>query len=441
MKLFYFLIFLFLFHNCSFDKKSGIWNSQEINVKKEESTFKDFEKLSTSNKSFNEIINLEKNFKFNLHKPIKNLEWKDIFFSSSNNFINFKYNDLNKVILKSKKLTRYKTDKYIIFEKNHLVLFDEKGNIIVFSTQEEKIISRFNFYKKKYKNIKKKLNLIVENNLIFVSDNIGYLYAFDFKKNKIIWAKHHKIPFRSNLKLFDNKIVAAAQNNNLYFFNKKSGEIFKMFPTEETVVKNQFINNLSLSGNSLLFLNTYGTLYSISAKTLKVNWFLNLNQSTDLNPSNLFFGSVIVQDKNVIVISANQFTYIIDATTGRLLSKNNFFLNSKPVISNNNLFLITSNNFLISVNLNNFKIVYSQNIDEQIANFLDTKIKKVAIKDVMLVNNKITIFLKNSYIVNFNINGSIEEVRKLPAKINSQPIIINNSILFIDKKNKLIVLD
>ena len=33
-------------------------------------------------------------------------------------------------------------------------------------------------------------------------------------------------------------------------------------------------------------------------KSMKINWFLNLNQSLDFNPSNLFLGSQDNQDKN-----------------------------------------------------------------------------------------------------------------------------------------------
>ena len=214
-----------------------------------------------------------------------------------------------------------------------------------------------------------------------------------------------------------------------------------MLPTEEITVKNQFVNNLAFVDNSLFFINTYGTLYSIDTNTMKVKWFLNLNQSIDLNPSNLFFGTVIVQHNNKIVISGNQSTYIIDSNTGRLLSKKNFFLKTKPVILNNYLFLVTNNNLLISINLNNFKILYSQDINQKVANFLDIKKKEVKIKNIMLSNKKIFLFLENSFLLVFNINGNIEEIRKLSAKIISQPIFINGSILFIDKKNRLVVLD
>ena len=129
------------------------------------------------------------------------------------------------------------------------------------------------------------MNTIIENEIIYVSDNLGYLYSFNIKTNNLIWAKNYKVPFRSNLKIEGNNLIAANQDNYLYFFDKKNGEIVKLFPTEKNEVKNNFINNLSVSDNYTFFLNTYGSLYSLVNQSLKVNWFVNLNRSIDLNPT------------------------------------------------------------------------------------------------------------------------------------------------------------
>ena len=47
-------------------------------------------------------------------------------------------------------------------------------------------------------------------------------------------------------------------------------------------------------------------------KNFDINWFLNLNESLDLNPSNLFFGSEIVINNDKLLVSSNQFFYILD---------------------------------------------------------------------------------------------------------------------------------
>ena len=380
MKIFYALIIIIFFQNCSFDNKTNIWKNENRVSNKDNDLFKEFETLSSTNKKFDEIISLDTNFQFKTSGSINNSEWSDIFYEQTNNFKNFKYNDNNQIILKSKKLSKFKLNDFALFKENHLIINDQKGNLIVFSITDNKVIAKFNFYKKRYKKIKKILNLIIENNIIYVSDNIGYLYAFDFKKNKVLWAKNYKIPFRSNLKLHENKLIASNQNNDLYFFDKNNGDILKLLPTEETIVKNSFINNLSMNEESLFFLNTYGSLYSIENKTMKINWFLNLNQSLDLNLSNLFFGNQIINSNNKIIVSSNEFTYIIDENTGSIISKKNFSSLIKPVILDDYLFLITKNNLLVSVDLTNGKILYSYNINENIAKFTNTKKKMLNLK-------------------------------------------------------------
>ena len=87
------------------------------------------------------------------------------------------------------------------------------------------------------------------------------------------------------------------------------------------------------------------------------------------------------------------------------------------------------------------KIIYSYDINTKISDFLSIKKKKVYFKSFSILNNKIFVFLQNSYLLIFNINGELEEVRKLPAKINTNTIFVDSKILYISKKNKLIVIN
>ena len=441
MKLFCSLIILFLLNNCSFDNKTGIWDNEKEDYKKNSSLFKDFKTISISKNNFNKIIILDKKTKIKISTPINNLEWEDIFYNFNNNSKNFKYDNKNQINTRSKRLSKSAVNENILFSNNCLIIHDEKGNIIIFSVLENKIIKKFNFYKNKFKNIDIKINLIIEKNIIYASDNIGYLYALNLKTGQLIWAKNYKVPFRSNLKIIDNKLIASNQNNDLYFSDKKNGDLIKFIPTEETVIKNRFINNISITEeNNLLFLNTYGSLYSIDVKTMKINWFINLNQSIDINPSNLFMSNEVVSSSNKILVTSNNNFFIIDENTGSILSKFSFSSLVKPIINENYVFLITKNNFLILLDLNTNKILYSSDIDDQISNFLDIKKEKSIIKSFMLVNNEIFVFLKNSYVLSFQSSGTIKSVKKLPARLNSIPIIIDKLIYFLNNKNKLVVL-
>ena len=58
-----------------------------------------------------------------------------------------------------------------------------------------------------------------------------------------------------------------------------------------------------------------------------------------------------------------------------------------------------------------------------------------------MINNKIFIFLKNSYVIVFELNGNIEKIIKLPLKLNSEPILIKDSLIFLDFKNKISIIN
>ncbi len=443
MRIYYFLI-IFLVSGCSFDNKSGIWNNENIistNSKKAQGEFVELNELLKI-EIFNKTIDLKNEFKFNLSPPVKNFEWRDYFYKNSNNFDNFKYSKLDNEIFKSKKLSRKKSEEFAIFENNKFIFSNQEGDIILFSVSENRILNKFNFYKKKFKNLKKKLSLVIENNIIYVSDNLGYLYAYDSKLNKILWAKNYKIPFRSNMKVDNNNIYTSNQNNDFLIIEKNSGEVLKKIPTEENNIQNVFINNIALDEkNFLFFLNSYGSLYSIDTNTLQVRWFINLNQSLNSNYLNNFLSSEIVYQKKKIIISTNYYTYIINSENGFIISKLNFSSKVKPIIHNNYLFLVTKNNFLIAFDLINLKILYSYNIDDQVAKNLKIKKKKISLKDLLLVNDDLFILLNNSYILYFNIRGKLKVIKKLNASMNTKPIFVDNALLYLDNNNKLRILN
>jgi len=440
MKLYFISIILLLINACSFDNKSGIWTS-DIEEKKKRDILKDFKKISVTEDAFDKIISLENSKKIEISLPINNLQWNDIYFNDENNLKNFKADNLNQILFQSKKLSRNKSSNYLIFENGNLIISDDKGNIIVYSVKEKKIISKYNFYRKEYKGIKKKLNLYVQNNIIYVSDSVGYLYAFNYENKQLIWAKNYKLPLKSNLKISGNKIICADVNNNLIFFDRENGELLKLIPTEGTTVTNEFVNNISKYKSNIFFLNSYGTLYSINSETMDLKWFINLNPSLNLNQSNLFDGSEIINNGSKIVVSSNKKTFFIEVKTGSILKSYNFTSAVKPIIHNNIGFFVTNNSLLVAINLDNYQILYSKDINLQVAKFLNAKKRNLNFKDIMLLNSEIFIFLENSFILNFENNGELKEVKKLPSKIYSSPILIDNSILYLNLRKKLIILN
>jgi len=197
---------------------------------------------------------------------------------------------------------------------------------------------------------------------------------------------------------------------------------------------------LASSKDFLFYLNTYGSLYSISNKG-NIKWFINLNQSLDINPSNLFYSNPIVLNQDKLIVSTDLYLYVLNSNNGSIFHKVAITSLLRPIISGENLFLITKDNLLVCVNLNTGKIVYSLDISKNIADFLDIKKKSINIKSLAIINNDLFLFLDNSYLVRFSSVGKIKNINKLSYKLHSFPIFVNESILYLNNKNKLIIIN
>ena len=83
----------------------------------------------------------------------------------------------------------------------------------------------------------------------------------------------------------------------------------------------------------------------------------------------------------------------------------------------------------------------SYDLNEKIAKYLKIKKKSAEFKSMMMANNYLYIFLKNSYFLKLNLYGEILSVQKLSSKLKTYPIFVDNSLMFLNNKNRLIVID
>ena len=145
----------------------------------------------------------------------------------------------------------------------------------------------------------------------------------------------------------------------------------------------------------------------------------------------------MINNGNLLMVNSENYTYIIEANTGRIVIRYNFSSDINSLMLNNYLFLKTKKNFLTAIDLEQNKIIYSLNINKKIEKFLKSKKDNIKVVNMAMVNNEIFLFLQNSNILKFNIKGNLNKIDKLPSKSSSHPLFIDGSILYIDKKNKI----
>ena len=124
-----------------------------------------------------------------------------------------------------------------------------------------------------------------------------------------------------------------------------------------------------------------------------------------------------------------------------MLFKKNLGSNLSPLIFKDYVFLINNDNLIVGFSIKEKKIIYSYNFEDEYK--IDSKFKKISyfINYMNIVNNSIYLFPNKPYIFKINFSGDLVKVIKLKNNIYSNPIFINNSIFFLDDKNKLVILN
>ena len=449
------LIFVsIIFVSCSFDNKTGIWKdasntpidnqvTRSIERGKSNSRYEDiFIKNQTYNKEKKplNILNVE------IDEPFKGINWPEIYAVPTNNVSNFSYSGNKKLLSKTSKLSKFPSSRDgasrdIIFYKNNLISYDHKGTIFIYSLDLNKKIFEYNFYKKKFKKFDKEIHLIVNEDILYAADNLGYLYALNLNNKSIVWAKNYGIPFRSNLKFAKNQIFLANQDNVIYSINSNSGNKDWQFATNLTFLKNDFQNNFALDilRSNLLFLNTNGELYSINYLSQKINWVLNFKKSSKPGDTELFLSHPIVIKNDSIFISTEKKVTSYDLLKASRKWNLSAIPIIKPIITSNYTYAILKNNLLICIDNVNGNVVWSKNI---FGNRLDNKIKKKfdSIIDFKMVNNIINIYSRSGYLLSFNPNdGNLKYQNRISKNgINSKIFFLNNNMFFLDSDNRLL---
>jgi len=449
MKSFFVIFFIISTSSCSFDNKTGIWKdasntpveTQPVDAINENNVTSRFEDIFIKKEMFSEEIKITENLKLNLDSPTENKNWLEKFGVKTNNISNSLYSGNKILISKSSKLSKHASNESIVFFENNLISFDHKGKIFFFSLDINKKIFDYNFYKKEFKNIKKILYLTVDKNILYVADNLGYIYAINLNNKLLIWAKNYGIPFRSNIKIADDQILIANQDNLIYSIDTKTGNKNWQFATSLTFLKSDFKNNFVVDeiNKNLYFLNTSGELYSISYDNKKINWVLNFKNSSLTDNTDLFLSQPMVLKKNNLIISTEKALLSFNVLTGS--RQWSFPSNSilKPILTKNYVYILSKNDLLICLDNKTGKVLWSKNI----YNNLDKNLIKKKINNfhqVSLANNQINLFSKSGYLALFNYkNGNLEYIKKISKNgISSEIIFMKKNMFLIDNKNKLL---
>ena len=425
------LIALVFLNNCSFNENSRIWNNKENNLE----TDKNIKKVFAEKK--NEISELNKNLKLEL----SNVKLNDKITDNQNNLGSQNYKGkLNKIAnFKFSKIDEINQLNFKpIFLKDGIIFFNKKGSIIRYQNNK-KVLWKKNHYSNSEKKLKPKLNFLLDNQNLIVTDSIAKYYSVNLSSGELNWVKNNTYPFNSDIKKYKDKIFVVDYKNTLRCFKISDGSECWNLQTEDSFTISNIKYSLVLLNENVIFTNSIGDITAVDIKTGLIAWQLPTQSSNIMNETYNFKISKLVSDGDSIFFSNNKNEfYSVDVKTGTTNWINEINSNIKPILIGNLIFTISNEGYLYVVDKNKGNII---RVTDLFINYKDKKRKNVY--PIGFVIGKKNLYLTNSdgkMIVAGIDLGNILKVEKVSGDLVSEPFIFNNS-LFVIRNGSIVQYD
>ena len=420
-RLLIFIISLFFLNNCSLNENSRIWKDKKdnsINAKNIKKIFSE-KKIITQ---FNQELKLD----------LTNVKIKNKIVDNQNNY---GFQDYSGSI---DKVGNYKFSKLDdvnelnfkpVFLNDGLIFFDKKGSIIRYDNNQ-KVLWKKNHYSKLEKKLKPKLNFVLVDQNLLITDSISKYYSINVNSGELIWSKNNIYPFNSEIKRSKNKIFVVDYKNTLRCYNINDGSECWSLPTEDSFTISSSNFSLIIDGELIIFTNSIGDVTAVDIDSGLITWQLPTQSSSIINETYNFKVSKLVSDNESIYFSNNKNEfYSIDVKTGTTNWINEINSNLTPIISGNLIFTVSNEGYLHVIEKNNGNIIRISDL------YLDYKIKKRKnVKPIGFAIGDKKLYLTNTdgkmIIVDLNL-GKVIGVEKIAGNFTSRPFIFNQSLFVI----------
>ena len=436
LKFFLFLyLYLFFLASCSLDKKTGFWTKTKKITQTEKIKFK-IKEIFAEEKALNKEFNPE--LKINLSaKPINNSFVNN--FDNNNGRINYNGNLKNISRYKFSKIENFnKFEPEIVFDKDNVIFFDNKGSILKFNNSS-KLIWKKNYYSKSEKKLNPILFLARNNNILITADNISKYYAVDINSGELLWSKNNSSPFNSQVKIYKNKFFAVDFKNILKCFSLKDGKEIWQIKTEKSFIKSQKKLSLIIINDVIYFNNSVGDISAVDINNGTLLWQTPTLGSAVFDEQIFLKTSDLIADNDTILFSNNKNEFIsLDLSTGLLNWKQKVNSSLRPTLINNLIFSVSLEGFLFVIDKKSGNIIRVTDVFKQF------KIKKrQKIKPVGFIVGSENIYLSTNngkLIIIDVLTGKPISILKIDNDKISRPFVLNQN-LYIIKENSVIKLN
>ena len=431
-KIFQLLLIIIFFSGCSFNKNSKFWTSETIKEIEEQK----FEKIFDDPKALSQELNTNINLNLNKNFSKNRLSVK---FTNNDGRVNFDGSLKKSSKYKFSKIENfYQFEPIIVFNKDNIIFFDDKGTVLQFNNRS-KLIWKKNYYTKSEKKSNPILQFANDNKFLIVADNLSKYYMLNLETGDLVWSKNNSAPFNSQIKIYKDRFFLIDFTNTLRCYSIKNGDELWNFQTESALIRSQKKLSMVIVDDVIYFNNSLGDISAARINDGELLWQLPTQSDVLYESAFSLETSDIITDKKDLFFSNNKNQFFsIDIKSGNFNWENSVNSNLRPTVIDNFIITVSLEGYLIVIDKITGNII---KVTDIFSNFKAKKRKEILPTGFIVGLKNIYLSTNTGRLLVIDIkSGKTISTLKIDKDKISRPFVSNQN-LYLAKDNAIIKLD
>ena len=220
-------------------------------------------------------------------------------------------------------------------------------------------------------------------------------------------------------------------------FSTKDGSLIWNILSISSFIKSQNLLSIAITQEGdLLAITSSADVYKINISDGTILWSRNTADSLYADATDFFISSEIISNDNKVFFSSGLITFSLNLDDGKTNWTQEAKSVSAPIISGENIFIVTDYGYLIILDKNTGEIISSSNI----LKILKKRKQKTKITGFVMGSGKIYSSTSNGFlIVSSAKSGKAENFKKIGSSSISSLIISDGSLYMLTDQSKILV--
>lgn len=278
------------------------------------------------------------------------------------------------------------------------------------------------------------------NGSVYATTGYGYIVSLDAVNGNENWRYQASIPLRNAPSIADGRLFAVTQDNRILALNANTGaEVWDQVGITESA--SMFgAASPAIDGKTIVAALSSGELMALRTQNGRLLWQDSLSRTSRLTPlatlADIDAGPVIDRGRVYAVSHAGRMV-AIDMRTGQRAWEGNVASVNTPLIAGDFGFVVTVDAEIACIALTDGRVRWTN----QIQKFEDQEKRRGLISWTapVLAGDRIFIASSHGYLLTISpYTGEVISGTKLPAGINTAPIVVDKTLILLSNDGELI---